>query len=193
MSDVSKPVRLSKAAREFNLGVETIVDFLASQGIEVERKPNTKLEPEHYALVRANFADEKVAKQKAKQKSKTLLEMEALAVDSKKATTEEAVEPAPEPTPEPAPDPEPAPAPEPEPTLEPVARCSEFANWRMTLSADAEAEQRQLDVQLVDCRVREGDVIDVDAYTATADGSGTEAAQGTSREAHEPRPLKGPS
>ena len=119
MSDVSKPVRLSKAAREFNLGVETIVDFLASQGIEVERKPNTKLEPEHYALVRANFADEKVAKQKAKQKSKTLLEMEALAVDSKKATTEEAVEPAPEPTPEPAPDPEPAPAPEPEPTPEP--------------------------------------------------------------------------
>ena len=86
MSDVSKPVRLSKAAREFNLGVETIVDFLASKGIEVERKPNTKLEPEHYALVRANFADEKVAKQKAKQKSKTLLEMEALAVDSKKAT-----------------------------------------------------------------------------------------------------------
>ena len=43
MSDVSKPVRLSKAAREFNLGVETIVDFLASKGIEVERKPNTKL------------------------------------------------------------------------------------------------------------------------------------------------------
>ena len=41
----------------------------------------------------------------------------------------------------------------------------------------------------------EGDVIDVDAYTATAtaDGSGTEAAQGTSREAHAPRPLKGPS
>ena len=119
MSDVSKPVRLSKAAREFNLGVETIVDFLASKGIEVERKPNTKLEPEHYALVRANFADEKVAKQKAKQKSKTLLEMEALAVDSKKATTEEAVEPAPEPTPEPAPAPEPESTPDPDPTQEP--------------------------------------------------------------------------
>ena len=119
MSDVSKPVRLSKAAREFNLGVETIVDFLASKGIEVERKPNTKLEPEHYALVRANFADEKVAKQKAKQKSKTLLVMEALAVVSKKATTEEAVEPAPEPTPEPAPAPEPESTPDPDPTPEP--------------------------------------------------------------------------
>ena len=100
MSDVSKPVRLSKAAREFNLGVDTIVEFLASQGIEVERKPNTKLEPEHYALVRANFADEKVAKEKAKAKSKTLLEMEAIAVDSKKKA-EEAEETAEAPTPAP--------------------------------------------------------------------------------------------
>ena len=65
MSDVSKPVRLSKAAREFNLGVETIVDFLASKGIEVERKPNTKLEPEHYALVRANLPTRKWLKSQA--------------------------------------------------------------------------------------------------------------------------------
>ena len=64
MSEVSKPVRLSKVAREFNLGVDSIVEFLASKGIEVERKPNTKLEPEQYALVRANFADEKAAKEK---------------------------------------------------------------------------------------------------------------------------------
>ncbi len=84
MSEVSKPVRLSKVAREFNLGVDSIAEFLSSKGIEVERKPNTKLEPEQYALVRANFADEKAAKEKSKQKSKTLLEMEALAVDSKR-------------------------------------------------------------------------------------------------------------
>ena len=122
MSDVSKPVRLSKAAREFNLGVDTIVEFLASQGIEVERKPNTKLEPEHYALVRANFADEKAAKEKAKAKSKTLLEMEAIAVDSKKKpeVAEEAAEaPAPAPTPEPEPEPAPTPAPTPAPVPEP--------------------------------------------------------------------------
>ena len=121
MSEVSKPVRLSKVAREFNLGVDSIVEFLASKGIEVERKPNTKLEPEQYALVRANFADEKAAKEKAKQKSKTLLEMEALAVDSKRKAEEEGApaEPAPAPAPEPAPTPEPEP--EPEPIPEPAA------------------------------------------------------------------------
>ena len=109
MSEVSKPVRLSKAAREFNLGVDTIVEFLASKGIEVERKPNTKLEPEQYALVHANFADEKAAKEKAMQKSKTVLEMEAVSVDSKRKAPEEVVEEAPvavaEPTPSPVEEP----------------------------------------------------------------------------------------
>ena len=46
MAESNKPVRLSKVAREFNLGMTTVVEFLASKGIEVEAKPNTKLDPE---------------------------------------------------------------------------------------------------------------------------------------------------
>ena len=65
MADASKPVRLNKIAREFNLGIQTIVDFLASKGMEVDAKPNTKIDAEAYALIRANFQDEKAAKQKA--------------------------------------------------------------------------------------------------------------------------------
>ena len=140
MSEVSKPVRLSKAAREFNLGLDTIVEFLASKGIEVERKPNTKLEPEQYALVRANFADEKAAKEKAKQKSKTLLEMEAVAVDSKKkAAPEPEPEPAPAPAPEPEPAPEPVAEPEPAPTPEPEpAKEEPVAEPQADVTAEAE-------------------------------------------------------
>ena len=65
MADASKPVRLNKIAREFNLGIQTIVDYLASKGMEVDAKPNTKIDAEAYALIRANFADEKAAKEKA--------------------------------------------------------------------------------------------------------------------------------
>jgi translation initiation factor IF-2 len=65
MADASKPVRLNKIAREFNLGIQTIVDFLASKGMEVDAKPNTKIDAEAYALIRANFQDEKAAKEKA--------------------------------------------------------------------------------------------------------------------------------
>jgi len=164
MSDVSKPVRLSKAAREFNLGVDTIVEFLASQGIEVERKPNTKLEPEHYALVRANFADEKVAKQKAKQKSKTLLEMEALAVESKKTAAEEVAEPSsaptPEPTPEPAPAPEPEPAPEPDPTPEPAP---EPVAEETPAEEEAPAEEEKTETTPPESTVKVVGKVDLDA------------------------------
>ena len=65
MADSNKPVRLSKAAREFNLGMTTVVEFLASKGIEVEAKPNTKLDPETYALVKSNFQGDKETKAKA--------------------------------------------------------------------------------------------------------------------------------
>ena len=65
MAESTKPVRLSKVAREFNLGMTTVVDFLASKGIEVEAKPNTKLDPATYALVRSNFQGDKETKQKA--------------------------------------------------------------------------------------------------------------------------------
>ena len=65
MADANKPVRLNKIAREFNLGIQTIVDFLGSKGMEVDAKPNTKIDADAYALIRANFQDEKAAKEKA--------------------------------------------------------------------------------------------------------------------------------
>ena len=65
MADANKPVRLNLIAREFNLGIQTIVDFLAGKGIEVDAKPNTKIDAAAVALVRANFQDEKAAKAKA--------------------------------------------------------------------------------------------------------------------------------
>ncbi|MEX0986665.1 MAG: translation initiation factor IF-2 [Bacteroidales bacterium] len=46
-----KATRLSKAAREFNVGISTIVDFLQKKGHGVDPNPNTKLEPELYDLL----------------------------------------------------------------------------------------------------------------------------------------------
>ena len=44
-------VRLSKIAREFNVGLSTIVEFLHSKGIKISSDPNAKLTDEDYALV----------------------------------------------------------------------------------------------------------------------------------------------
>ena len=44
-------VRLSKIAREFNVGLSTIVEFLHSKGIKISSDPNAKLTEEDYAMV----------------------------------------------------------------------------------------------------------------------------------------------
>ena len=84
MAESNKPVRLSKVAREFNLGMTTVVEFLASKGIEVEAKPNTKLDPETYALVKSNFQGDKETKEKAQATSATIQERESITLASAK-------------------------------------------------------------------------------------------------------------
>ncbi len=51
MSDDIKVTRLSKAAREFNVGISTIVEFLHKKGFSLDPNPNTKIPPEAYALL----------------------------------------------------------------------------------------------------------------------------------------------
>lgn len=66
MTAKSKTVRLSKAAKEFNVGTATIVEFLASKGHEIDSSPNTKIESEAYEILREEFQSSKQLKEKAK-------------------------------------------------------------------------------------------------------------------------------
>ena len=51
MTEDIKVTRLSKAAREFNVGISTIVEFLHKKGFELDPNPNTKLPYEAYILL----------------------------------------------------------------------------------------------------------------------------------------------
>src|SRR5664279_3148555 len=64
MSD-TKAVRLSKLAREFNVGIITIVDFLKHKGIEVDSNPNSKVTPEAYDLLMKEYSNEKSFKKES--------------------------------------------------------------------------------------------------------------------------------
>jgi len=67
MSEGSKTsVRLSKAAREFNVGTSTIVEFLSKKGHQIDSSPNTKLSPEMYALLVKEYQSEKQVKEVSK-------------------------------------------------------------------------------------------------------------------------------
>jgi len=41
-------MRLSKIAREFNVGISTIIEFLNKKGYSVDPNPNTKITPDIY-------------------------------------------------------------------------------------------------------------------------------------------------
>lgn len=59
-------VRLSKAAKEFNIGISTIVEFLEKKGHAIDATPNTKLSPELYEILLDEFQTDKERKERAK-------------------------------------------------------------------------------------------------------------------------------
>jgi translation initiation factor IF-2 len=123
-----KAVRLSKVAREFNLGVHTVVEFLAGKGHKVDSNPNTKIGGDLYDLLNAEFGTSKAEKEASKQTVQLRQERESImlgapvAKEAPRKKAEEAPAPKaaapaapapPAPAPAPVPTPEPAPAPAP--------------------------------------------------------------------------------
>ena len=49
-------MRLSKVAKELNVGIANIVDHLASKGIKVDGRPNTKITPDAYEILKQQFS-----------------------------------------------------------------------------------------------------------------------------------------
>jgi len=65
MSELKLP-RLLAAAKEFNVGQDTIIDFLAKKGYpKDELKPTAKLSEEQYYALQAEFQSDKAARDKA--------------------------------------------------------------------------------------------------------------------------------
>jgi translation initiation factor IF-2 len=127
MAETTTP-RLMAAAKEFNVGKDTLVDFLLARGFSIEDlKPTSKLTEEMYRSLQQEFQSDKVAKLKSDQ-----IDLPKGAVEARKrkedetitfrkevkkpaAPVEEPKEVKPEPVKEEAPPPPPPPPPAPEP------------------------------------------------------------------------------
>jgi len=114
MSIGTNTPRLLAAAKEFNIGKETLLEFLDNKGFDVSSfKPNSKLSEEMYDALQDEFAKDKAAKRKSDSialpkgslmdnldKSKEELDLSAkdkkATVEKTKATTPEPVEEAPQ-------------------------------------------------------------------------------------------------
>jgi translation initiation factor IF-2 len=59
------PIRLNKVARELNVGLNTIVEFLGKKGVKIEGNAgNAKIDEDTYGLIVTEFQGEKTAKEK---------------------------------------------------------------------------------------------------------------------------------
>ncbi|MBK9146417.1 MAG: translation initiation factor IF-2 [Flavobacteriales bacterium] len=120
-----KGIRLSKVTREFNLGLHTVVEFLATKGHAVESNPNGKITTAQYDLLEAEFGKDKEIKAQAQQTVQQRQERETIVLgtaakaEPKPKAKEEPAAAAPEapPAAEPAKAVAPAEAPAPEPEV----------------------------------------------------------------------------
>ncbi|MBQ9185730.1 MAG: translation initiation factor IF-2 [Bacteroidales bacterium] len=131
-------IRLNKLTRQFNIGLQTLVDFLNEKGAGVDLNPNAKVSDEFLPALEKKFGEDLRAKQDAERvdiKMKEIIEKntrrasdddfedeparETIIKNTGLSGTIPAEEPAP--APEPVIEPEPAPVaePEPEPMVEP--------------------------------------------------------------------------
>tara|TARA_B110000046_G_scaffold47958_1_gene53056 strand:- start:34795 stop:37620 length:2826 start_codon:yes stop_codon:yes gene_type:complete len=81
--------RLSKVARELNVGISTLVEFLETKGVTIDAKPNTKLDAEVYNIVSQEFASDKGAMEESKNVSMPSNDRERVSIESSKADIEE--------------------------------------------------------------------------------------------------------
>ena len=89
MSEGVTSTRLSKAAREFNIGIKTVVDFLIKKGFPIEMDPNAKLSSEMYNLLMKEFASEKHVKEEAKKIGLQFTAHETITIEDKKSATKD--------------------------------------------------------------------------------------------------------
>lgn len=84
MLEENKSIRLSKAARDVNIGIKTAVDFLNKKGYSISADPNSKLTPEMYSVFLKEFASEKHVKEEAKKIGLQFTPHETIKIEEKK-------------------------------------------------------------------------------------------------------------
>ncbi len=123
-------IRLNKLIKKYNIGLQTLVDFLQSKGVEVEANPNAKVSDEYEPALDKQFGKDLEAKQAAEKVDVRITDILEKAGKRQDQEEEDEFEPvretiiktntfAPAPKPVAEPEPEPVAEPEPEPVAEP--------------------------------------------------------------------------
>ena len=84
MTSGTSTKRLGKVAREFNVGISTMVEFLNKKGHQVNPNPNAKIDEEHYTLLQKEYSSDislKKESEKLNLRAQRLQKNESITID----------------------------------------------------------------------------------------------------------------
>jgi len=155
MATAEKTPRLLAAAKEFNIGKETLIEFLTEKKFDINASnPNVKLTPEMYEALQREFAQDKLAKRKSEEialpKGALLDNIDKTKEELDITIRDKSEEPAPVAEEKPKPEPkkaEPKPEPKPEPQPEPVAEEQPKAEPALAVKEEPKEEAPKVEAK----------------------------------------------
>ncbi|MBP7496493.1 MAG: translation initiation factor IF-2 [Bacteroidales bacterium] len=84
-----KSQRITKIAQEFNISVDTIVNFLSKKGITIEKNPNAKISPDQYEILAKEFLSEKKNKEASQSLSIDIATKKTISIDDNKTAKQQ--------------------------------------------------------------------------------------------------------
>lgn len=87
-----KTMRLIKVAKELNVGLQHVVEFLETKGVVVDSSPNTKISMEVYSMLQEKYAPDKLVKLDAQEITREKLKRDTITIETKTAHEEARVD-----------------------------------------------------------------------------------------------------
>jgi len=76
-----RKIRLIQVAKEFNVGINTITDFLQKKGVKSDGSPNEQVEPETYALLAKEFGSHRNGNERVNIRERIAPKQAAVSID----------------------------------------------------------------------------------------------------------------
>jgi len=83
-----KTLRLIKVAKELNVGLQHVVEYLETKGVVVDSSPNTKISEKEYAILQEKYQPDKLAKLDAQEVTREKLKRDTITIETKIAKEE---------------------------------------------------------------------------------------------------------
>jgi translation initiation factor IF-2 len=78
-----KSLRLIKVAKEFNVGLQHVVEYLESKGMKIDSSPNAKISMEVYTILQEKYQPDKMAKLDAQEVTREKLKRDTITIETK--------------------------------------------------------------------------------------------------------------